>query len=161
MTYALKIAKSKFLLTLPASLKVALAAAEAVGLPKEHIFLLEGKAEGFLTIQDLMEIGKQYTPSPAIGLPRGKTNREVCGFLNFSSGTTGLPKAVRLKILYVELITLTILMQVMLSHHNVIAQCLQLRQLQAPGPYKILAVMPLFHSEFPNIHFFEHTNKFV
>lgn len=40
-------------------------------------------------------------------------------------------------------------MQVMLSHHNIIAQCMQLKQLQAPDPdrYKILAVMPLFHSK--------------
>lgn len=36
----------------------------------------------------------------------------------------------------------------MLSHHNIIAQCLQLRQLQVVDSegYKILAVMPLFHS---------------
>lgn len=36
----------------------------------------------------------------------------------------------------------------MLSHHNIIAQCHQLRQLQLVTPgtrYKILAVMPLFH----------------
>lgn len=35
----------------------------------------------------------------------------------------------------------------MLSHHNIIAQCLQLQQLQVlpPGGYSILAVMPLFH----------------
>lgn len=36
----------------------------------------------------------------------------------------------------------------MLSHHNIIAQCHQLRQLQVVSPgdrYRILAVMPLFH----------------
>lgn len=36
----------------------------------------------------------------------------------------------------------------MLSHQNIIAQCHQLRQLQASGQYKILAVMPLFHSTY-------------
>lgn len=38
----------------------------------------------------------------------------------------------------------------MLSHHNIIGQCLQLKQLQADAhAYKILAVMPLFHSKSP------------
>ncbi|OQU93934.1 hypothetical protein CLAIMM_00368 isoform 1 [Cladophialophora immunda] len=127
MTYALKIAKSRFLVTLPTSLDVALAAARNVGIPRHHVFLLEGKAEGCISIQDLMRRGEKYTPDPPYRVPRGKTNKDVCGYLNFSSGTTGLPKAV------------------MLSHHNIIAQCHQLRQIQAPGRYKILAVMPLFH----------------
>ncbi|KAI1622729.1 4-coumarate-CoA ligase [Exophiala viscosa] len=127
MSYALKIAKTKFLMTLPGSLDVALAAASNVGIPRRHVFLLEGKADGFKSIQDLMDIGARYTADAPYRLPHGKTNKDVCGYLNFSSGTTGLPKAV------------------MLSHQNIIAQCHQLRQLQAPGGYKILAVMPLFH----------------
>ncbi|KIV77280.1 hypothetical protein PV11_09091 [Exophiala sideris] len=127
MTYALKIAKTKFLMTLPGSLDVALAAAQNVGIPRRHVFLLEGKADGFKSIQDLMDIGARYKSDLPFRFPDGKTNKDVCGYLNFSSGTTGLPKAV------------------MLSHQNIIAQCHQLRQLQAPGAYKILAVMPLFH----------------
>ncbi|KIW22817.1 uncharacterized protein PV07_11078 [Cladophialophora immunda] len=135
MTYALKIAKSRFLVTLPTSLDVALAAARNVGIPRHHVFLLEGKAEGCISIQDLMRRGEKYTPDPPYRVPRGKTNKDVCGYLNFSSGTTGLPKAVST---YNRC-------WVMLSHHNIIAQCHQLRQIQAPGRYKILAVMPLFH----------------
>ncbi|KAK5131293.1 hypothetical protein LTR08_001132 [Meristemomyces frigidus] len=132
MAYALKTADTKILFTLPGCLDVAITAAEQIGLPTANIFLLEGRREGFRTIHDLISLGQQKytTPEPPFSIPSGQTNRDICGYLNFSSGTTGLPKAV------------------MLSHHNIIAQCHQLRQLQvvAPGQrYRILAVMPLFH----------------
>ncbi len=95
MSYALRIAKTKFLMTLPgSSLDVALAAAQNVGIPRERVFLLEGKADGFKSIQDLMELGQRYEAGEPWRIPRDKTNADVCGYLNFSSGTTGLPKAV-------------------------------------------------------------------
>ena len=130
MTHALKTASTKFLFTLPQSLDVALAAAEAVGLPRRNVFLLEGSRDGFTSVNDLIAAGQQLKAEPSWSIPSGKTNKDVCGYLNFSSGTTGLPKAV------------------MLSHHNLIAQCHQLKQLQLVSPgqrYRILAVMPLFH----------------
>ncbi|OBT83897.1 hypothetical protein VE02_08386 [Pseudogymnoascus sp. 03VT05] len=94
MSYALKTAKARFLITLPKTLDVALAAAKKSGIPLENIFLLEGQADGVTSIQSLIEIGAQYAPSPPFKIPKDKSNKGVCGFLTFSSGTTGLPKAV-------------------------------------------------------------------
>ena len=96
MTYALNTAKSTLLITVPASLPVALAAADAAGIPRNRVLLLEGVAEGFVSVQDLMKKGEEYDQQVECWrIPRGKTNREVCGYLNFSSGTVSFSLFVR------------------------------------------------------------------
>ncbi|KAL4929778.1 acyl--CoA ligase [Aspergillus undulatus] len=130
MSYALKTAKAKFLMTVPSSMDVAIPAAKNAGIPPERIFLLEGAKGEYTSVQQLVQKGKRYGPggqAVPYKLPEGKTNKEICGFLSFSSGTTGLPKAV------------------MISHHNVIAQCMQIVQLTPEETNKSLAVLPLFH----------------
>lgn len=96
MTSSLKTAKTKFIMTVSSCFKVASAAAKAAGIPSDRIILLEGEIEGFTTLKELLETGQDYGESgqiPTFRVPRGKTN-DICGFLTFSSGTTGLPKAV-------------------------------------------------------------------
>ncbi|KAK5084649.1 hypothetical protein LTR05_005727 [Lithohypha guttulata] len=130
MTYALQKAESKILFTVPSSMEIAATAAKNAGIPKERIFLLEGQLEGYKTMAELLSEGKTYGDDeqiPQFKLPAGKKNKDICGFLSFSSGTTGLPKAV------------------MIAHSNVIAQCLQVEQITPETLRRILAVLPLFH----------------
>ncbi|EEP82311.1 conserved hypothetical protein [Uncinocarpus reesii 1704] len=115
---------------MPSSMDVAVEAAKNAGIPQNRIFLLEGEVEGYTTMKDLLSIGRSYGPegqAKSFKIPLGKKNKDVCGFLSFSSGTTGLPKAV------------------MIAHQNVIAQCLQVRQITPETHKKVLAVLPLFH----------------
>jgi 4-coumarate--CoA ligase len=97
MTYTLQKSKAKFLMTVPQFMEIAAAAAKNAGIAKENIFLLEGTMAGFRTIKDLIKIGQdigEMGQVRAFEIPVGKKNRDIPGFLSFSSGTTGLPKAV-------------------------------------------------------------------
>jgi hypothetical protein len=95
MTYALKTAGAKYLFTVPGSMQVAAAAAKEAGIGREKVFLLEGKMEGFMGMGELVEQGRKESEQVMkYKLKDGEKNADLCGFLSFSSGTTGLPKAV-------------------------------------------------------------------
>jgi hypothetical protein len=79
MTYALKTADAKFLMTHPNSMEVAVEAAANAGIPKENLFLLEGSMGGHTTIKELIEMGrKEEEQSPYYTIPEGKTNFDIC-----------------------------------------------------------------------------------
>lgn len=75
-------------------LPVALKAAQAMGIPKERIFILpmqnEDKIDQFTTIHDLIEEGKSLPELKLMNWSKGQGARQVA-YLCFSSGTSGLP----------------------------------------------------------------------
>ncbi|KAL8721502.1 MAG: hypothetical protein Q9225_001847 [Loekoesia sp. 1 TL-2023] len=80
MTYALKSANAKFLMTIPTSMEVAAAAAQNAGIPKNRIFLLDGNMDGYTTMKQLLDIGRSNGPGgqvPSFRIPTGKQNKDV------------------------------------------------------------------------------------
>jgi 4-coumarate--CoA ligase len=97
ITYALKKSNAKYLMTVPGSMDIAAAAAKNARISKENVFLLDGNMAGFRTVKNLIEVGRSFGENGQVkpfNIPQGKKNGDVCAFLSFSSGTTGLPKAV-------------------------------------------------------------------
>ena len=99
MTTALTVAGAKFLFTVPSCIKIAAASAQKSGIPKKNIILLEGEVEGYHNLMQLIQIGKALGTLEQVEGFRysgAQTSADVCAFLGFTSGTTGIPKAVRI-----------------------------------------------------------------
>ncbi|KAF7561176.1 hypothetical protein G7046_g2993 [Stylonectria norvegica] len=112
LEHQLRSAGAKALFTCVPLLETALTAAKAAGIPEDRIFILPvpgfDKKVPFKTIDDLIGEGEKLSELPPLKWTRGQGARQVA-YLCYSSGTSGLPKAV------------------MISHRNVIANVLQLR----------------------------------
>lgn len=130
LSFALKLSKTKIIFTTEELLAKATSAAESLGLPAQNVILLDGKPGPRRRIQDLIVDGSRLgAPREAkvFQIPERKTSHDINAFICFSSGTTGLPKAV------------------MISHGNIVAQCLQVMQITPPDHDKVLAALPFNH----------------
>lgn len=116
VAYQMKDAGAKCIFTCLPLLKTTLEAAAKIGIPNNKIFLMDMPKEllggaqppkGFQTLDDLVVIGRRYQTVEAIKWQKGEGKKRVA-FLCYSSGTSGAPKGV------------------MISHHNVIANTIQI-----------------------------------
>jgi len=123
------LSKSKFLLTHPTFINAALEATSQVGIPAANIFLIQ-KADNLfhVNVPDLVEIGKTAQEIVPLKLSPNESKTKVA-FINFSSGTSGLPKGV------------------MITHHNVIANICQMYLNEREIKSTVCnGCLPFFHS---------------
>jgi 4-coumarate--CoA ligase len=96
LVYQINTVKAAIILTHPDSLKVALSSAHAAGVPADRVILFDvegADTEQKVTVQALVSQGLASAPNfteRKLAPGEGKTK---VAFLNFSSGTTGRPKA--------------------------------------------------------------------
>ncbi|KAI1864753.1 hypothetical protein JX265_008477 [Neoarthrinium moseri] len=137
LEYQLKASGAKALITCAPLLDTALKAAKAVGIPEDKVFLNEGAWESqklpFKTLNELIEEGQALPELEPLHWSKGQGARQVA-YLCFSSGTSGLPKAV------------------MIAHQNVIANMMQIRwhesvgrELKGVSTQTVLGLLPMSH----------------
>jgi len=118
LVHHIKTAKAKFFITEPEMLKNSLAAAKECGVPQSNIWIFDvlGQAipSGFRSWTELLSHGEKDWKR----FDGEKLCKETTAARLFSSGTTGLPKAV------------------VLSHHNLISEHTLVHEI-VKKPYKV------------------------
>jgi acyl-CoA synthetase (AMP-forming)/AMP-acid ligase II len=119
LSHQLNDSGARFLLTAPAFLDVALAAARESKV--EEVFVLEN-GEGATPFAELLTTNPTATNAPAIDPMQDLVA------LPYSSGTTGTPKGV------------------MLTHHNIVANICQYREMEEFDDHEtLIGALPFFH----------------
>ncbi|KAG5290723.1 AMP dependent CoA ligase [Histoplasma capsulatum G186AR] len=148
LTHQLKDSGSKSIFACAVNLQIALEAAANAGIPRSRVYLFDlppqlpggGKApDGFKTVEQLIMEGSSLPQLEKLNWQPGQAAKQAA-FLCYSSGTSGPPKGV------------------MVTHRNVIAHVLQMKEfearvrnsLKAPGSrsdYKdvVLGLLPQSH----------------
>ncbi|KAJ8131113.1 hypothetical protein O1611_g2513 [Lasiodiplodia mahajangana] len=112
LEHQLKSSGAKALFTCPSLLDNALKAARASNIPDDKVFTLDVPGQSrdsqFKTIDELIDEGGSLPELESLRWTKGQGARQVA-YLCYSSGTSGLPKAV------------------MIAHRNVIANIMQIR----------------------------------
>ncbi|KAK3117434.1 hypothetical protein LTR53_001199 [Teratosphaeriaceae sp. CCFEE 6253] len=118
LVHQLEDSGAKVLFTCAPLLQSACQAATKAGIPFNSIFVFDlpvpyAGEHAFTTLEQLVTEGATLAPVPALSWEEGRGARQTA-FLCYSSGTSGLPKGVRI------------------SHQNIIANVLQITEAETP-----------------------------
>jgi acyl-CoA synthetase (AMP-forming)/AMP-acid ligase II len=97
LSHAMRTCMPTKLFVQPSLLSNARAAAKEIGLSEDRIFILEGKADGKQSFQDLVDMAKSRKLAR---VPIKPVHKDTLAYLVFSSGTTGLPKGMLPEVTY-------------------------------------------------------------